>query len=272
VPEGPEIRREADALARVLVGRTLVRVEYRLAALARRGAGLAGATVLRVAPRGKAMLIEFDRGLTHYSHHQLYGAWRVLSARRDAEDGRQVRVVLGTATHLAVLYSATDVALLDTEGLARHPFLSRLGPDVLDRATTRERIARRLADPRRARATLAALLLDQTFLAGLGNYLRSDILFGAGLRHTLRAGDLDDAARARLARAIHALPRRSYRTGGVTNDPALARRLRARGRPFDAVRFLVYDREGERCWRCDATIRRAAAGGRGIFFCPRCQR
>ena len=272
MPEGPEIRREAAAIGRVLEGRTLVCVDYRVPSLSRRGRGLAGRRVTRVYTRGKAMLIAFDNGVTHYSHNQLYGAWRVRKAADDIEDGRQVRVVLATATHAAVLYSATEIALLDDAALARHPFLANLGPDVLDAATTPPTIAARFAEPRRARATLASLLLDQRFVAGLGNYLRSDILFASGLAPTRRAGSLTADERARLAAHIHALPRQSLRTRGVTNDLVRAKALRASGTPFGALRFLVYDREGEPCWTCGSTIRRADAGGRAVFHCPRCQR
>ena len=272
VPEGPEIRREADALARALAGRTLVRVDYRMPTLAARARALVGRRVLRVYSRGKAMLIAFDNGLTHYSHNQLYGEWQVLGAARDPEDGRQVRAVLGTERHLAVLYSATDVALLDDAALLRHPFLARLGPDVLDRSTTRAAIAARFADPRRARATLAALLLDQRFLAGVGNYLRSDILFAAGLRPSRRAGSLTEAEQERLADTVYALPRQSLRTRGITNDRDRAAALRRAGTAFEDYRFLVYARDGEPCWRCRAKIRRDDAAGRAVFYCPRCQR
>jgi len=272
MPEGPEIRREAAAIGRVLVGRTLVRVDYRMPSLARRGRALAGRRVLSVAARGKAMLIAFDNGVTHYSHNQLYGAWRAVRAGAEIEDGRQVRVVLATATHAAVLYSATEIALLDAATLARHPFLARLGPDVLDPATTPAAIAARLADPRRARATLASLLLDQRFLAGLGNYLRSDILHASGLAPTRRAGSLSDAERARLAARIHALPRQSLRTRGITNDLGRSKSLRAAGAEFGALRFLAYDREGAPCYTCGGPIRRVDAGGRAVFHCPRCQR
>ena len=272
MPEGPEIRREANAIARVLVGRVLERVEYRMPALARRGRTLAGRSVTAVSTRGKALLIAYDNGLTHYSHNQLYGAWRVVRSEVDFEDGRRVRVVLRTSTHAAVLYSATEVALLDAAALARHPFLARLGPDVLDRTTTPATIAARFADPRRARATLASLMLDQRFLAGVGNYLRSDILFASGLDPSRRAGTLTLEERMRLAERTHALVRQSLRTRGVTNDPARAKALRADGMPFESYRFLVYDRDGEPCWHCGRTILRKDTGGRAVFTCPNCQR
>jgi endonuclease-8 len=87
----------------------------------------------------------------------------------------------------------------------------------------------------------------------------------------VRPADLDDPARARLARAILALPRRSLRTSGTTNDPDLVRRLAARGMPRDARRFHVYAREGLPCWRCGTKIRRIDVGGRGVYWCAHCQ-
>src|SRR5690606_31424242 len=121
------------------------------------------------------------------------------------------------------------------------------------------------------RTSLGHLLLDQRFVAGLGNYLRSDILHAAGLSARDRPADLDAGAIAALARAIVALPRQSYRTAGVTNDPAREKRPAVRGVPFEDRRFLVYGREGEPCWTCATAIRRVDAAGRGWFFCPRCQ-
>ena len=271
MPEGPEIRREAGAIARALRGRPLRRVDYRVRGLGRRARRLEGASVTRAWSQGKALLIAFDRGLVHYSHNQLYGRWRVVDAGDDPGEARAIRVVLATDRRAAILYSATEIELLAPDEIGAHRFLSRLGPDALDRATTPARVAARLADTRFARTSLGHLLLDQRFVAGLGNYLRSDSLHAAGLRADDRPADLDAGAIAALARAIVALPRQSYRTSGVTNDPAREKRLAVRGVPFEDRRFLVYGREGEPCWTCGTAIRRVDAAGRGWFFCPRCQ-
>jgi endonuclease-8 len=248
-----------------------VRVEYRLPRLARKAKRLAGAGVTRVYARGKAMLVEFDRGLTHYSHNQLFGEWEVGPAGRGPDERRQVRVVLGTAEHAATLYSATDIDLLPTSSLARHPYLARLGLDVLDPATSVAAMRARLDDPRFAGRALASLLLDQGFAAGVGNYLRSDILFRAGLPATTRPRDLSPAQRARLARAMLDVSRRAYRSAGVTNDAARVRAARQAGMSREDYRFLVYGREGAPCWACGTTIERRDAGGRGLFHCPTCQ-
>lgn len=275
MPEGPEIRREAEDLARVLVDRPLVRIEYRVPRLARRARTLREAQVTNVTSRGKALLIAFSNGLTHYSHNQLYGKWRVVTLGRLErlldKHAPSVRVLLETSAHAALLLSATQIELLNAAELAAQPYLNRLGPDVLDRATTVATVKSRLRQPAFAGRSLAALLLDQGFLAGLGNYLRSDILHATGLRHTMRPSQLSDDALARLARAILQLPRQSVRTAGTTNDPAIVRTLEARGVTRDARRFRVYGREGMPCWTCGTRIRRVDVGGRGVYLCPRCQ-
>ena len=125
--------------------------------------------------------------------------------------------------------------------------------------------------PRFARRRLGGLLLDQGFLAGIGNYLRSEILFVAGLQADQKLADLDDAARRRLAEAALSLTRQSYRTKGITNDLERAASLKAEGLSFGRYRHHVFDREGEPCWTCGTPIVRLAAAGRSVFECPRCQ-
>ncbi|HVE48189.1 MAG TPA: endonuclease VIII [Casimicrobiaceae bacterium] len=275
MPEGPEIRREARALARILVDQPLTRIEYRVPALARRARTLSGSRVTNATSHGKAMLIEWSNGLTHYSHNQLYGEWHVtrtdalelLLAKREPS----IRVVIATIDNAAVLLSATNIELLTARELAAQTYLARLGPDVLDRSTTLARVLARFGDARFARRSLASLLLDQSFLAGLGNYLRSDILHASGLRHTKRPVELTPAKLTRLAKATLDLPRQSLRTAGTTNDPTLLPELAAQGVTRAERRFRVYAREGLPCWICATKIRRVDVGGRGIYFCPRCQ-
>lgn len=271
MPEGPEIRIEADRIARVLVGRALAASEFHLPALEASGRRLVGCRVEAVAPRGKAMLVRFDNGLTLYSHNQLYGRWYVKRRGQLPKTGRSLRVGLHTDTHSALLYSASEIALLDEAGIASHPFISRLGPDILDPALTEADVESRLGDTRFARRSLAALYLDQGFLAGNGNYLRSETLFFAGLHPARRPVDLSEAARARLAKETLAVARRSYRTRGITTRPSVAAALKAEGYPRRAYRFSVFDREGRFCFECGTQVARIEMGGRRLYLCPTCQ-
>jgi endonuclease-8 len=272
VPEGPEIRREADKIARVLVGRRVEKVAFGLPQLSSFEDGLAGQIVTAVDTRGKAMLTRFDNGLTIYSHNQLYGRWYTVRQPRMPKTRRQLRIEIATETHKALLYSASDIAVLDDGQLLTHPFLCRVGPDILDQTLEKSRIVERLCSQEFCNRALGSLYLDQRFLAGNGNYLRSEILWAAGLEPTRKPASLDTAQLETLAGETLSFARRSYRTRGVTVKPALARRLKAEGLPYRAYRFYVFGRAGLPCRCCGSRIEKRSMGSRNLFVCPSCQR
>ena len=271
MPEGPEIRLAADKVARVLVGNRVETVGFGLSRLKRFEERLSGNIVTAVDTRGKAMLTRFDNGLTIYSHNQLYGRWYTVRRPRMPKTSRQLRIELCTPTHKALLYSASDIDVLDDDQLLIHPFLSRVGPDILDRALTKSRVVERLCDPAFRNRSLGSLYLDQRFLAGNGNYLRSEILWAAGLDPQRKPAGLAATELQALAQETLRMARRSYRTRGVTVAPALARELRAEGLTYRAYRFYVFGREGLPCHRCETPIERRAVGSRNLFVCATCQ-
>jgi endonuclease-8 len=272
MPEGPEIRIAADRIAKVLVGQRVLEVFLAPPGLRRFRPLLEGATVLDVETRGKAMLTRFDNGLTLYSHNQLYGRWYVRTPGELPNTGRALRVALHTVAGSALLYSATDIEVLDEPGLEAQPFLRRIGPDILDPQLRWQTLASRLDEKRFRGRSLAGLYLDQAFVAGIGNYLRSEILFFAALSYTRRPGELNRAERQRLARQTLAVSRRSYETRGITNTPSRVRARKAAGDTRrGAYRFAVFARDGQPCDACGTVIGRADAGSRRIYYCPQCQ-
>ena len=263
MPEGPEIRRAADRIAKVLVGRRIERARFAFAELQPFEERFRGSIVMAVDTRGKAMLTRFDNELTLYSHNQLYGRWFTAKRGSLPETRRSLRVALHTHSDSALLYSASDIAVLTPGQVESHPFLSRLGPDVLDESLSADTIAKRLGQKRFMRRSLAALYLDQSFLAGLGNYLRSEILHGAGLHPSFRPVDLEPENKDRLARETIRMCRRSYRTAGKTLTPGPGRRK--------ADRFWVFARASKPCYTCGASIQRKNYSSRRLYFCPLCQ-
>ena len=271
MPEGPEIRRAADRVARVLVGQPVEEARLHLPHLSAFEKRLTGRIVTAVDTRGKAMLTRFDNGLTLYSHNQLYGRWYTMKRPRMPKTQRQLRVEFHTATHSALLYSASDVEVLNDDQLGQHPFLSRIGPDVMARGLKAGELWQRLQSPRFARRRTGSLFLDQVFLAGIGNYLRSEILFVSGVHPSRRPVDLGgDEIESLCSNAIR-IARRSYRSGGVTIPPRLERQLKEEGRSFEERRFHVFGRDGQNCYLCGSAIRRLTTGGRNLFLCPGCQ-
>ena len=271
MPEGPEIRLAADRVERVLRNQSIEDISFGLPALRPFEKHLVGRVVTGIDTHGKAMLTRFDNGLTMYSHNQLYGRWYTTRRPRLPNTGRQLRAALHTATHSALLYSASDIEILTDEQLLQHRFLVRLGPDILNTALTTDTIIERLQQRKFCNRGLGGLYLDQGFLAGNGNYLRSEILWNAGIHPAKRPASLDAKALARLAQATLTISRRSYRTRGVTVPDSLARKLKAEGARYERYRFYVYGRNGLPCHECGTPVVRNEMGSRAVFFCPTCQ-
>lgn len=271
MPEGPEIRREADQIEAAVGGKETTKVEFGLEELEDYGPELTGRRVEEVTSRGKAILTRFDGDRVIYSHNQLYGKWEIHDAGERPDTNRQLRLVLETKDKAALLYSASEIDVFDADQLEEHPYLSKLGPDPLDDDVQPSDFAERLRSDDFRRRQLASVLLDQSLAAGLGNYLRAEILFEVGIHPKRRAADLDDETIDALAEEVVRVTRRSYESGGVANDPERVEKLLDEGRERDDVRFAVYKREGEPCFRCGTPIERMNAGGRRIFYCPECQ-
>ncbi|GAB3675292.1 endonuclease VIII [Salinisphaera aquimarina] len=240
--------------------------------------GLAGRRIARVAARGKAVLVFFaaaddDGPWCVYSHNQLYGQWRIGPPRPEPSTGRQLRFAIYGDARAARLYSASDIRVVRPDALADIPYLARLGPDPLNDAQVDTTVIRAQFDDRRfAGRALGALLLDQSFVAGVGNYLRSEILFEARVPAASRPRDLDDDARQRLAEAIPKLMARAYRLKGVTNDPERAAALKEQGLRYAARRHMVFGRAALPCYDCGTAIEKRVVASRRLYLCPRCQK
>ena len=272
MPEGLEIRRAADRLNKILAGQTTHEVVFSLPALADWGPELSGRVVTAVETRGKAMLTRFEHGWSIYSHNQLFGRWDVKGPRGKAPvTNRQERLRIVTPKGTARLYSASDIAVLAPGEADTHPFLARLGPDVFSAALTPALIAARLDEKPFRRRRLEALLLDQGFLAGLGNYLRSEVLFLAGLAPERRPMDLSPTECEWLGAAILWTVQQSYATGGLTVPQARATELKARKVPRWRYRHFVFNQPGQTCALCEQVIVRKRVGGRRLDTCPGCQ-
>jgi endonuclease-8 len=272
MPEGPEIRLAADEVERALRRRRTIAVEFAFPQLRRFEKRLSGQRVIAVETRGKAILTRFENDLVIYSHNQLYGRWYVEKKGHYPDTNRQLRLAIHNARFSALLYSASEIDVLQADQLHRHPFLARLGPDLLSESPEVDTIVERLVSDRFRGRQLASLLLDQGFVAGLGNYLRAEILTHAGLHPGLKPGQCSECQLRKLARLILGLTRRAYRTRGITNPPALVRQLKRQGlRRREQYRFNSYGRAGKQCHFCGGTIEFSNAGGRKMYYCPGCQ-
>src|SRR5207248_8732924 len=117
---------------------------------------------------------------------------------------------------------------------------------------------------------IKALLMDQRFVAGIGNIYSDEILFAAGLRYDRSSETLTTQEVRRLQRAMVETLQEAVKHRGSSLADEQYRDLFGAVGDFQS-QHKVYDREGEACRRCRSTIVRVKANGRSSFLCPQCQ-
>lgn len=271
MPEGPEIRRARDELVILLEKQVVDDVFFAFDALKPFQSKLKNEHIVAVESKGKALLIRFSNGYTIYSHNQLYGRWFICPDSQAPDVKRQLRLVIHVNGGSAFLYSASDILVLKEHELNEHPYLRKLGLELLSGDTTQQIVFERLFEYRKSRRCLMSLLQDQRVLSGMGNYLCCEVLHVSGLHPASRLCDLDDRQLERLAQHCLHLTWQSYETGGVTNLLARAEVMKGQGVEFEDYRFNVYRRGGLSCYQCDMPIIKDKFCGRMGYYCPGCQ-
>jgi formamidopyrimidine-DNA glycosylase len=274
MPELPEVETVRRRLAPVVEGATIERVEIGDARLTRPvepgivADMLVGETVASVDRRGKYLLWRLESGRTLVVHLRMTGSFRHGPSGELPEDAyRRATMTLDTGADVAY----RDVRrfgtweLLDPGHL--RPYLdARLGPEPLGASFSAARLGSLMFG---RRAPVKAFLLDQKRLAGIGNIYADEALWRARIHPLRPAGELDPDEVARLHRAVRAALRRGVELQGSTLRDYVTPDGDGGGMQHE---FHVYGRLGEPCDRCGGPIERIVVGGRGTWFCPRCQR
>jgi endonuclease-8 len=272
MPEGPEIWRAADNISQTISNKEITKLFFAFDELKIYEEQLLGNKVISVTPRGKAIITTFDNGLNLYSHNQLYGKWIMAKDGNEPNTNRSLRVAIKTQNGAAFLYSASEIEMLNEEEIKSHDYIEKLGPDVVHPETTYEEVLARYQSETFRNRKLATLLLDQGFLSGVGNYLRSEIMFCAKVDPNNRPKDCTEQQLKDLAKYSLELSRRSYETGGITTEPELVESLKREGATRKDYRHYAYNRTGKPCYRCGREIKEMKTGGRKIYYCENRQK
>src|SRR3954471_19923744 len=178
MPEGDTIFRAARTLHRALAGRIVTRFESVYPALTRvdSDAPLTGRTIEAVSSRGKHLLMSFSGDLVLHTHMRMHGSWHIYrNGERWRAPGHEMRVCIGTDVYVAVGFSIPIAEFLTAEQLARHVQIQSLGPDLADPSFNRDDVLRRMAE--HGSEPIHDVLLNQRVLSGIGNVLKSEVLF-----------------------------------------------------------------------------------------------
>ena len=259
MPELPEVETVVRTLAPYLVGRRILSARFTSrfvtpgdrTKLARR---IAGRRVESVTRRGKFIVVGLDKGQL-VMHLGMTG--KLLSAGVET-------------THTYGHFTLDEGVLLydDPRQFGRIEWgdarVRRLGPEPLlvGLADFSARLKGR-------KTRIKALLLNQAFIAGLGNIYVDEILFSSGIHPLAQASRLSAARAARMHQAmVEILTLAIEHRGSSISDY-----VDADGNRGDfQMMHRVYGREGEACVNCGAAIKKAVVAGRGTHYCPVCQK
>ncbi len=261
MPELPEVETVVRSVRNQLLGRRIVAAEFtsphvtpgNRSALAKR---LVGREIQSITRRGKFIQIALDRGfltvhlgmtgklLLHSPPEtHVYGVFTLDEGALHYHDPRQFGTI-----------EWTDKV---------SPRVTRLGPEPLEISLEefRKRIKRK--------ARIKALLLNQAFLAGLGNIYADESLFAAGIHPLTNAASLSKARVEKLYTAIQGILAHAIKLGGSS----ISDYVDAAGQKgWFQVEHRVYGREGEPCVQCGTPIQKTLVAQRGTHYCPKCQK
>ena len=295
MPELPEVETVARDLQRWVVGATIRRAAVHWDRTIRHPqpperfvSEIAGAVIRQVSRRAKTVLLHLDDGRVLTVALRMTGALIVADPGTPADpyarvvfelaDGRELRyrdvrkfgrIGLWPGGGLRSVGAGRGARSRRVAESGRRYRIGEVfsghGPEPLQRGFTAERLAERLS---RRSAKLKTLLLDQSFIAGVGNIYADEALWHARL-HPLRAADTLDA---RDVRRLHRSIRRVLREGIANRGSSFSDYVGADGQPgANAERLAVYRRTEQPCFRCGRPVRRIVVGQRSTHFCPRCQ-
>ncbi len=295
MPELPEVETVARDLQRWVAGATIVQASVHWPRTIRHPqpperfeVEVAGASIRRVDRRAKTVLLHLEDGRVMTVALRMTGA--LIVSPPGTLDDPYARVVFRLADGRELRYR--DVRKFGriglwpggglrsvgrgggarsrrvAEGAGRYRIgevFSGHGPEPLARGFSVQRFRERLQG---RSARVKTLLLDQSFIAGVGNIYADEALWRARIHPLRRADSLGD----REVRRLHRTVRQVLREGIANRGASFSDYVGADGEPgANAERLAVYRRTGEPCLRCGRSIRRIVVGQRSAHFCPRCQ-
>ena len=281
MPELPEVESIKLQLDKFLVNHVVKKVEIRNSKYLFPTEKIIGAKVRKVRRFGKALVFDFSSNYSLVIHIKMTGQFIYQGPKLKNIPQYTKKVVGGVpGKHTHVIFYLDKGGILyfndyrrfgwmklsKTKQLKReNEFIAKLGHEFLKDLKYKEFVD----ILSKSKKPIKVILMDQTKMAGVGNIYANDALFLAKI-HPKRAGNsLDEKEQRRLFKSIEEVLREGIKMGGAS-EIAYVTPDGGEGKYQDFT--LVYGREGEICCFCGKEkIKKIKLGGRGTYFCPKCQ-
>jgi len=265
MPELPEVETIKKELEQAVLGKKITEVcvhhplVIREPSVEKFKKSLEGATIRAVLRKAKVLILELSNSKSLVIHLKMTGQ---LIYPGDGKGSRVIfRFADGKALDLNDRRLFAELRLLDDWRTLK--FIQGLGPEPFD--ISPEQFKAMLA---LKKTKIKPLLMDQSFISGVGNLYAAESLFRAKVHPERPANSLSDTEKEVLLSAVNSTLKEAIQHGGSSVDAY----VRLSGKPGGYVTYhKVYDRQGQACAVCRTPIKRVVLGGRGTYFCPKCQ-
>jgi len=274
MPELPEVETVKRTLDKKITGLTITGVDISMPKIIREptpeefSTQITGCRITRLGRRGKYLLLYLTGDNILIIHLRMTG--RLVYTEQCEPPAKHTHVVFslsdGNQLRFIDMRQFGRLQLAPVQALNQVKGLKDLGPEPLERQFSRDYLRREL---KRKRVRIKSLLLDQTFIAGLGNIYADEALHRARLNPKCIANSLSPREVANLYHSIIEVLQEGIENRGTTFRDYVD----GDGRKGNYQELLrVYNREGCPCPQCGTAIVRIKVGGRSSYFCPTCQR
>ncbi|PIQ90748.1 MAG: formamidopyrimidine-DNA glycosylase [Candidatus Omnitrophica bacterium CG11_big_fil_rev_8_21_14_0_20_41_12] len=266
MPELPEVETIKNDLQQVIIGKKIARVFLhnpkivRFPSPAKFKKSLEGLRIKKIFRRAKLLIFELSDGRFLTMHLKMTGQL----------------VYPGGSKNSRVAIQFSDGSILDfndqrlfgelrlVDDWKKLKFVQHLGPEPFD--LTFSDFEAMLA---KKKTNIKSLLMDQSFISGIGNIYAAEILFRAKIAPERSVQSLTKNQKSTLFKETKKVLSSAIKHGGSSVDDY----VRVSGKPGDYARFhRVYNRLGKNCFTCKSPIKRITQGGRGTYFCVKCQK
>jgi len=292
MPELPEVQTTVNDINRTVKGLKITGVwtdwkkAFKSGSFEKFKKDITGKKFIKARRRAKFIILDLSGGKSILLHqrmsgHLLYGKWEEekkgkwvgVSPRRVKEDpkNRFIRHIFFLSNGKMLAFSDLrrfgTIALHKTKDLESVKELKVLGPEPLEKSFTFKKF-KELASKKKGR--IKPLLMDPTFIVGVGNIYSDEILWNAGI-HPLRSiGDLDNKELKKLHKSIIKILKQGLKRRGTSIDDY--RDLKGDKGSYQNV-TKAYHQTGKKCSKKDGgTIERVKIGGRSAHFCNKHQK
>ena len=266
MPELPEVETIKRELEKAILGKKILEVcvhhpkVIREPKVEKFKKGLTAVTIKNILRKAKVLILELSNGKSLVIHLKMTGQL----------------VYPGNGQKSRVSFRLSDKKLLDfndqrlfaelrlLDDWRKLKFIQGLGPEPFDINAGQFK-----AMLSQKKSKIKPLLMDQTFISGIGNLYAAEALFRAKVHPQRPASSLSEKEKELLFKEIKDTLTEAIQHKGSSVDQY----VQLSGSPGDYAKYhKVYDRKGKPCLVCKTPVQRIALGGRGTYFCPKCQK